>query len=69
MNGHRMNFDFFGGSIFGIDRDLFQCVQDVETVDDLSKDGMTAVQPVGPLLFGGDEELGSIGIGSGVGHA
>ena len=38
----------------------------IVVVDDLAENDVLAVQPRG--LDGGDEELGSVGVGSGVGH-
>ena len=46
--------------------DGFDLVNNVHTINDLSKDSVLSVQPWG--IGGADEELRSVGVGSGVGH-
>jgi len=44
----------------------FDLLDDVHTLDDLAENDVLAVQPRG--LGGAQEELGTVGVGSGVGH-
>eukprot|EP00534_Pseudo-nitzschia_fraudulenta_P011629 CAMPEP_0201215244 /NCGR_PEP_ID=MMETSP0851-20130426/188858_1 /ASSEMBLY_ACC=CAM_ASM_000631 /TAXON_ID=183588 /ORGANISM="Pseudo-nitzschia fraudulenta, Strain WWA7" /LENGTH=251 /DNA_ID=CAMNT_0047504689 /DNA_START=202 /DNA_END=958 /DNA_ORIENTATION=- len=47
--------------------DGFDALDEINSVEDLSEDDVSAIQPGG--FDGGDEKLGSIGVGSGIGHA
>lgn len=46
--------------------ELLDLSDDVQTLDDGTEDGVLAIQPTG--LDGADEELGTVGVGAGVGH-
>jgi len=46
--------------------DTLHLLYDVVAIDDTSKDGMLAIKPWGRLC--GDEELGTVGVGTRVGH-
>jgi len=44
----------------------FDLLDDIHTIDDLAKNDVLSVQPLG--LGGGQEELGAVGVSSSVGH-
>lgn len=59
------NNDLLGG-FSGLVAIRFDFSDHIHALDDGAKDNVTVVQPGG--LHGGYEELGSVGVGSGVGH-
>merc|ERR1712137_101621 len=60
------NDDGLCGLVLAISGNTFHFVDDLGTIDHLTKHGMLAVQP--RSLHSGDEELRSVGVGSSVGH-
>lgn len=54
------------GSFSGLVSVRFNLPDNIHALNNGAKDNVTVVQPRG--LHGGNEELGSIGVGSGVGH-
>lgn len=59
------NDDLLGGSTRAASKG-FDSLDNVHALLDLSKDGVLTIQPAADN--GGDEELGSIGVGSSIGH-
>jgi hypothetical protein len=57
--------DLLGG-LAALGAERFDLLADVHAFDDLTENDVFAVQPRG--LGGADEELGAVGVGSGVGH-
>eukprot|EP01126_Amoeba_proteus_P039351 TRINITY_DN4143_c0_g1_i2.p1 TRINITY_DN4143_c0_g1~~TRINITY_DN4143_c0_g1_i2.p1 ORF type:complete len:128 (+),score=8.20 TRINITY_DN4143_c0_g1_i2:151-534(+) len=66
MNRNPVNFYFLQGSISFVRLGLFYFCQRVHTMDDLSEKGVLLVQIRERIVT--DEKLGSIGVGSLVGH-
>ena len=50
----------------GLTSDRFEGIEDVESVNNLSEDGVLSIEPV--ACDESKEELGSVGVGSSVGH-
>lgn len=68
MNGDASHADLGGGPVLGVDRDRLHGIESPTVfgaVDDLAYDGVLAVQM--RMLGVRDEELGLVGIGTGIG--
>lgn len=58
--------DISHGLVTAVSLGALHLAHDIHTLDDLSEDNVTSVQPGG--LLDGDEELASVGVLAGVGH-
>src|SRR5829696_1682622 len=66
LDGDSFEAEVLDRAVHGVAVDRGHGVDDLHAVDDLAEDGVLAVEPGRRHL--GDEELGAVGVGPGVGH-